>query len=145
MHFFLLDHTHITWCPPLCTAPLPYALHGKSLQLPQRQALNSALLVWAVPVQRVLVLTTWRDKSLGCGVAHQQLPRSSTSKIHKLVGNPSCKPPRGPRRVVLLGSRVWRERHWGGRLVLVSACLTVSPLITGGQAYTHTHTTWCFC
>jgi hypothetical protein len=27
----------------------------------------------------------------------------------------------------------------GGELVLVSACLTVSPLITGGQAHTHTH------
>ncbi len=26
----------------------------------------------------------------------------------------------------------------GGELVLVSACLTVSPLITGGQAHTHT-------
>jgi hypothetical protein len=25
----------------------------------------------------------------------------------------------------------------GGELVLVSACLTVSPLITGGQAHTH--------
>jgi len=28
----------------------------------------------------------------------------------------------------------------GGELVLVSTCLTVSPLITGGQAHTHTHT-----
>ncbi len=28
----------------------------------------------------------------------------------------------------------------GGELVFVSACLTVSPLITGGQAHTHTHT-----
>jgi hypothetical protein len=27
----------------------------------------------------------------------------------------------------------------GGELVLVSACLTVTPLITGGQAHTHTH------
>jgi hypothetical protein len=27
----------------------------------------------------------------------------------------------------------------GGKLVLVSTCLTVSPLITGGQAHTHTH------
>ena len=26
----------------------------------------------------------------------------------------------------------------GGKLVLVSACLTVSSLITGGQAHTHT-------
>ncbi len=44
----------------------------------------------------------------------------------------------GFRGVVLLGSRVWRGRHWGGELVLVSACLTVSPTITGGQAHTHT-------
>jgi hypothetical protein len=29
----------------------------------------------------------------------------------------------------------------GGELVLVSACLTVSPLITGGQAHTHTMST----
>jgi hypothetical protein len=28
----------------------------------------------------------------------------------------------------------------GGELVLVSACLTVSTFITGGQAHTHTHT-----
>ena len=30
----------------------------------------------------------------------------------------------------------------GGGLVLVSACLTVSPLITGGQAHTHTPLIW---
>ncbi len=28
----------------------------------------------------------------------------------------------------------------GGQLVLVSACLTANPLITEGQAHTHTHT-----
>ncbi len=84
------------------------------------------------------MLTTQRDKFLGCGVAQQQLPRSPTSEIHESVGNHSSKPPRGSRAVVLLGSRVWRGHHWGGGLVLVSACLTVSPLITGGQAHTHT-------
>jgi hypothetical protein len=57
--------------------------------------------------------------------------------MHGLVGNPSHKPPRGFGGVVLLGPRVWRGRHWGG-LVLVSACLTVPPLRTAGQAHTHT-------
>ncbi len=61
-------------------------------------------------------------------------------EIHKSVGNPSSKPPRGSRGEVLLGSRVWRGCHWGEELVLVSACITVSPLITGGQEHTHTHT-----
>jgi hypothetical protein len=56
--------------------------------------------------------------------------------MHKSIGNRSSKPPRGSRGVVLLGFRVWRGRHWGGELVLVSACLTVSPLITRGQAHT---------
>ncbi len=28
----------------------------------------------------------------------------------------------------------------GGQLVLVNACLTANPLITGGQEHTHTHT-----
>jgi hypothetical protein len=43
----------------------------------------------------------------------------------------------GSRGVVLLGSRVWRGRHWGGELLLVSTCLTVFPPITRGQAHTH--------
>ncbi len=83
------------------------------------------------------MLATRRDKFLACGISQQQLPRSPTSKIHESIGNRSSKPPRGSRAVVLLGSRVWRGSHWGGELVLVSACSTVSPLITGGQAHTH--------
>ncbi len=70
--------------------------------------------------------------SCGHGVLH---PR-----YYESIGTRSSKPPRGSRVVVLPGSRVWRRCHWGGELVLVSACFTVTPLITEGQAHTHTTT-----
>jgi hypothetical protein len=50
---------------------------------------------------------------------------------------PLASPQGGSGGVVLLGSRVWRRMSFGGELVLVSACLTVTPPITGGQEHTH--------
>jgi hypothetical protein len=47
-------------------------------------------------------------------------------------------PPGGPE-----GKYYWAPGYGGdvigGQLVLVSACLTANPLITGGQEHTHTH------
>ncbi len=49
-------------------------------------------------------------------------------------------PPGGPERKYYRATGYGGDVIGGGELVLVSACLTVSPLITGGQAHTHTHT-----
>jgi hypothetical protein len=87
------------------------------------------------------VLTTRRDKFLGCGVAQQQLPRSPTSKIHKSVGNRSSKPPRGSRAVVLLGSMVWRGHHWGGTSACQHMFNSIPPHNRRTSTHTHTHIT----
>ena len=58
--------------------------------------------------------------------------------IHESVGNPSSKLPRGVRRGSTTGLQGLEGMSLGGELVLVSACLTVTPPITGGQEDTHT-------
>ncbi len=58
--------------------------------------------------------------------------------IHESVGNPSSKLPRGVRRGSTTGLQGMERMSLGGELVLVSACLTVTPPITGGQEHTHT-------
>jgi hypothetical protein len=45
--------------------------------------------------------------------------------------------PQGVQRGSITGLQGIKGTSLGGELVLVSACLTVSPLITGGQAHTH--------
>ena len=73
-----------------------------------------------------------RDKILGYGTAHQQLPRSPTIKILQTLGNFP-----GSRGEVLPSPRVWRghqrlsTRDWNLELHSNSA-------VTGGQV-THTH------
>jgi hypothetical protein len=64
--------------------------------------------------------------------------------IHESVGNPSSKLPRGVRRGSTTGLQGMERMSLGGELVLVSACLTVTPPITRGQEQkkkknTHTH------
>jgi hypothetical protein len=76
-------------------------------------------------------------KSLGCGTAHQLLPRSPTSKIHGLSWKPLSHAPPGVQRSSTTSPRVWRGCHWGGSLAIDIARVTVTPPITGGQ---HTHT-----
>ena len=63
----------------------------------------------------------------------------SSSVIHESVGNPSSKLPRGIRRGSTTGLQGMERMSLGGELVLVSACLTVTPPITGGQEHTHSH------
>ncbi len=90
------------------------------------------------------MLTTQRYKCLGCGIAQQQLPRSPTFEIHESVGNHSSKPTRGVQSGSTNGLQGMEGTSLGGELVLVSTCLTVSPLITGGQAHTHSNLTFVY-
>jgi hypothetical protein len=80
-----------------------------------------------------------KGKFLGCGTALKLWPRSPTSKIHESIRNRSSKPPGGPERKSYRATGYGGDAM-GGQLVLVSTCLTANPLITKGQAHTHTHT-----
>ncbi len=78
-----------------------------------------------------------RQTSLFCGTAYQLLPRSPTSKIHGLSWKLLSHAPPGVRRSSTMSPRVWRGCHQGGSLAIGIACVTVTPLVTGGQD-THT-------
>ncbi len=102
----------------------------------------STLVVQAVPCQQEKLLSkipamkTWRDKFLGCDFAYQQLPQSPITKIHGLIGNPSCKPPGGSRGLILQSPKVLRGHHWGG-LQWLKLHFNSTPTRTGDK---HTHT-----
>jgi hypothetical protein len=84
-----------------------------------------------------LVLTTWRDKFLGCGVAQQRLPRSPTTEIHESIGNPSKKPPQGgPEGLYYWASGYGRDIIGGG----TSACQHMFNSIPPYNWKTSTHT-----
>ncbi len=96
----------------------------------------------------IRTLKNWRSKkSLGCGTAHQLLPRSPTSEIHGLSWKPLSHAPPGVQRSSTTSPRVWRGCHWGGLLAIDIARGTVTPPVTRGRD-THTHTKclffqWC--
>ncbi len=65
-------------------------------------------------------------RSLGCGFAHQQLPRIPISKMLQEIGTFSSKPPGGPE------AKYYCALGYGRN---------VNGQKTGGQEHTHTHTT----
>jgi hypothetical protein len=89
----------------------------------------------------VLVLTNLKGQVPKLWNCPSAIATESSSVIHESVGNPSSKLPRGVRRGSTTGLQGMERMSLGGELVLVSACLTVTPPITRGQEHTHTPAT----
>jgi hypothetical protein len=64
---------------------------------------------------------------------HRVLQPRYTSPLETLLASPL----KGVQRGSTTGLQGMEGTSWGGELVLVSACLAVSPPIMGGQAHTH--------